>query len=97
MKHLRDNQPVGMTNSTNRAPGNITSSTGGPTGNMPSNVTGNMQSPGNMTNRTNQPQGEGNSPGSGSDDKSRLIVDSLTSSGTTVFNGNYFRIVRITF
>lgn len=91
-----DNQPGGMTNSTNRPPGNMTSGTGGPAGNMPSNLTGNMQLPGNMTNGTNQPLGQGNSQGSGSNDQTRQIVDSLTSSGTTVFSGNYFQIVRIT-
>jgi|GEM_PF-1197236 len=91
-----DNQPAGMNNSTNRPPGNTTSSTGGPAGGMPSNLTDNMQPHGNMTNKTNQPQGEGNSPGAGSDDQSRQIADSLTSSGTTVFSGNYFKIVLIT-
>ncbi|EKQ51858.1 MAG: hypothetical protein B655_2111 [Methanobacterium sp. Maddingley MBC34] len=90
-----DNQPGGMTNSTNRPPGNMTSVTGGTAGNMPSNITGNMQPPGNMTNGTNQPLGQGNSQGAGSNDQARQIVDSLTSSGTTVFSGNYFQIIKI--
>lgn len=90
-----DNQPGGMTNSTNRPPGNMTSVTGGTAGNMPSNITGNMQPPGNMTNGTNQPFGQGNSQGAGSNDQARQIVDSLTSSGTTVFSGNYFQIIKI--
>jgi hypothetical protein len=90
-----DNQPGGMTNSTNRPPGNMTSGTGGSAGNMPSNITGNMQPPGNMTIGTNQPLGPGNSQGAGSNDQERQIIDSLSSSGTTVFSGNYFKIIQI--
>ena len=90
-----DKQPGGMTNSTNRPPGNMTSGTGGSAGNMPSNITGNMQPPGNMTNGTNQPFGPGNSQGTGSNDQARQIIDSLSSSGTTVFSGNYFKIIQI--
>jgi hypothetical protein len=90
-----DKQPGGMTNSTNRPPGNMTSGTGGPAENMPSNITGNMQPPENMTNGTNQLFGQGNSQGTGSNDQARQIVDSLTSSGTTVFSGNYFQIIKI--
>jgi hypothetical protein len=90
-----DNQPLGMTNSTNRPPGNMTTGTSGSAGNMPSNITGNMQPPGNMTNGTNQPLGQGNIQGAGSNDQARQIVDSLTSSGTTVFSGKYFQIIKI--
>ncbi|WP_287681369.1 hypothetical protein [Methanobacterium sp.] len=66
------------------------------TNNLPSNLTKNMQPPGNMTNQTNTPPGAGgNSQNDGSNCQTRQIVDSLTSSGTTVFSGNYFKIIRI--
>jgi len=94
--NAEDQQPSGvMANSTN-SPENMNSSSGRPTGNMPSNLTKNMQPPGNMTNQTNTPPGAGgNSQNDGSNGQTRQIVDSLTSSGTTVFSGNYFKIIRI--
>ncbi|WP_394700773.1 glycosyltransferase family 39 protein [uncultured Methanobacterium sp.] len=90
------NQPTGgMFNNTNSPHGNKTAN-GGVPGNLPSN--GNQTNnivppPGNMNNQTNLPQG--NNMGSGGNDQSRQTVDSLTSSGTTIFSGNYFKIIRI--
>jgi hypothetical protein len=90
----RDNQPFGNnTNNTNRPPGNMTS-IGGPPGNMTNGT--NMQPPGNMTNSTNPPQGAlGNGMGSSSDGQAQSIVQSLTSSGTTIYSGKYFKIIKI--
>lgn len=100
----KDHQPSGvMANSTN-GPENMNSSSGRPTGNIPSNITKNLPSnltnhmlaPENMTNPVNTPPGVGgNSQNDGSNGPTRQVVDSLTSSGTTVFSGNYFKIIRI--
>jgi hypothetical protein len=97
-----DHPPSGvMANNTSGRPGNMTSSSPGPAGEMSSNSTNpfnlnNMQPTGNQTNRTNPPQGAGgNSQNVGSGDQTRQIVDSLTSSGTTIFSGKYFKIIRI--
>ena len=89
----RDNQnPGNMTNNTNRPPGNMT--TGGPPGNMTNNT--NMQPPGGMTNSTNLPQGaSGNNMGSSSDGQTKNVVESLISSGTTIYSGKYFKIIKI--
>ncbi len=92
----RGNQPAGgMFNNTNSPHGNKTAN-GGIPGNLPSNgnqTNNTVQPPGNMNNQTNLPQG--NKMGSGGNDQSRQTVDSLTSSGTTIFSGSYFKIIRI--
>lgn len=96
----RGNQhPGNMTNSTGMPSGNMNSTNGGPPGNMTDtagNMTNdNMQLSGNMNNDTNMLQGGfGNNMGSSSDGQSQ-IVESLTSSGTTIYNGKYFKIIRI--
>lgn len=80
-----------MTNNTNKPPGNMTLASGPDV-----NLTNNMQPPGNMTNSTNPPQGApGNGMGSSSDGDSMKIIETLTSSGTTIYNGKYFKIIRI--
>jgi hypothetical protein len=90
------NQPAGgMFNSTNSSRGNMTVN-GGLPGNLPSNsnqTNNTMQPPGNTNNQTNLLHG--NNMGSGGNDQSRQTVDSLTSSGTTIFSGSYFKIIRI--
>ncbi len=90
------NQPNGaMFNNTNSPHGNRTVN-GGLPGNLSSNsnqANNTIQSPGNMNNQTNPLQG--NNPGSGGNDQSGQTVDSLTSSGTTVFSGIYFKLIRI--
>lgn len=97
-----DPTPSGvMANNTSGHPGNMTSSFTGPAGEMSSNSTNqsnlkNMQSTGNQTNRTNPPQGAGgNDQNAGSSHQTPQIVDSLTSSGTTIFSGKYFKIIKI--
>jgi len=85
----------GMFNNTNSPHGNKTANGGFP-GNLPSNsnqTNNTVQPPGNMNNQTNPPQG--NNMGFGGNDQSRQTVDSLTSSGTTIFSGSYFKIIRI--
>ncbi len=85
--------PGNMTNNTNRPPGNMTSM-GGPPGNMTNNT--NMQPPGNMNNSNNLPEGSpGNGMGSASDGQAQKVVESLTSSGTTIYSGKYFKIIKI--
>jgi hypothetical protein len=90
------NQPTGgVLNNTNSLHGNKTANGGFP-GNLSSNAnqTNNTVQPqGIMNNQTNPPQG--NNMGSGGNDQSRQTVDSLTSSGTTIFSGSYFKIIRI--
>ena len=87
-----DPTPSGvMANNTSGHPGNMTSSFTGPAGEMSSNSTNqsnlkNMQSTGNQTNRTNPPQGAGgNDQNADQAIQTPQIVDSLTSSGTTIF------------
>lgn len=96
----KDNQhPGNNTNNTNKSPGNMTSSTGGPPGNMTSNnnFPGNMQQQGNIQGITNQTQGApGNNMGSASDGASLKVIESLTSSGTTIYTGKYFKVLKIT-
>ncbi|BDZ71883.1 hypothetical protein GCM10025861_24000 [Methanobacterium petrolearium] len=98
----RGNQhPGNMTNSTGMPSGNRNSTNGGPPGNMTDNA-GNMTDDnirlfGNMNNNTNVLQGgPGNNMGSSLDGQSQKIVESLTSSGTTIYNGKYFKLIRIT-
>lgn len=89
--------PGNMTSNQNGPPGNSTNIQNGPQGNMtPGNMT-NLENglQGNMTSNTNLPQGvPGNNMGVGSDNQ-KLQIESLISSGTTIFSGNYFKIVKI--
>lgn len=65
-----------------------------PPGNMTNNT--NMQPPDNMFNSTNMTQGiPGNNTGSSLDGRSKNIVESFTSSGTTIYSGKYFIILKI--
>jgi hypothetical protein len=90
------NQPTGgMFNNTNSPQGNSTVN-GGLPGNLSSNsnlANNTMQPPANMNNQTNPSQG--NNRGVGGTDQTGKTVDSLTSSGTTIFSGIYFKIIRI--
>lgn len=88
----------------NQRPGNMTNSTNGPPGNMnptnggPGNMTNNMQPPGNMTNSTNALQGApGNKMGFSVEGQAMKTVESLTSSGTTIYTGKYFKMIKIKF
>nr|WP_319374532.1 glycosyltransferase family 39 protein [uncultured Methanobacterium sp.] len=98
-----DKQPAGGRANNSNGPGNMTSDggvgmtfNGGAPGNLPANnnqTNNTMQPPGNMNNQTNPFQGN---MGAGRADETRQSVDSLISSGTTIFSGNYFKITRIT-
>ncbi|NYB51925.1 MAG: glycosyltransferase family 39 protein [Methanobacteriaceae archaeon] len=89
----RDNQhPEKNNNTTNRSPGNMTSNAAPPE-NMASN---NIQPDGGMPGSRNQTQGAPiNNIGSGSDGESLKFLESLTSSGTTIYSGKYFKIIKI--
>lgn len=95
--------PGNMTNGTSRPPGNMTPNNGGPAGNMTNNggnmtnnTNNNMQPPDNMNNVTNMLQSTpGNNGGGSSDGQAMNILESLTSSGTTIYNGKFFKIIRI--
>jgi len=91
----KGNQHSGnMTNNTNGLPGNMNSTTGGPPGNMADNS--NMQPPEDLINNTVSNQGTSqNNMVRGADGQSLELVESLTSSGTTIFSGDYFKLIRI--
>jgi hypothetical protein len=78
-------QPGNMTNNTHMPPGNMTLGNNGP-----GNAT-NMQPLSSMNNGTNPPQGAiGDNMG-----QTMNIIESLSNSGTTVYSGKYFKIIRI--
>lgn len=88
------------TNSTMPQNGNLTSNVpGAPPGGMISgnNSQSSMQSPGTSSSGSNQGQGPPgtNNMGSSSNGQSQNNVQSLTSSGTTIYSGKYFKIVKI--
>ncbi|HII83823.1 MAG TPA: hypothetical protein HA271_03050 [Methanobacterium subterraneum] len=92
----KDQQGIFSANNSNQPPENMNSSPVGPTGNMPPDLTNNTQLTGNQTNQTNTFQGAGgNTSNIGSNRQTRRVVDSITSSGTTVFTGKFFKIIRI--
>ena len=93
---FRGNQPPGnTTNSTNGPSGNMTPFNNGPPGNMTNNT--NMQPLDNMFNSTNMTQHvPGNNMGSPSDGRGMNLLESFTNSGTTIYRGKYFKIVKIT-
>ncbi|BDZ69204.1 ArnT family glycosyltransferase [Methanobacterium ferruginis] len=91
----KDNQhPGNTTNNTNGFPGNMNPTTSGSLDNRTGNS--NMQPPGASTNNTIPNQGaSGNNMDAGSGGQSVETFESLTSSGTTIFSGKYFEIIRI--
>lgn len=93
---LRGNKPPGnTTNSSNGPSGNMTHLNNGPPGNMTNNM--NMQPPVNMINSTNMTQRvPGNNMASSADGRAMNLLESFTNSGTTIYSGKYFKIVKIT-